>query len=257
MTPAATAFSNELMGHAACLELANLGPVGAWDYGQGIRRAKDQSFYYALSREDFSPFGTNHPLALRSRLLDPTRELKIHVFPVFLVTAFPVLQDWQWTIADTQLATSLPEALYENATLKCDNGWSGFTHVGQLTHWVVELGNGLSWWASRETPVPADHSTTALEQEALIDLFLSADILGPQGRLREWQDFMKRYEWGQWSGLNFSIRTKAPVLTAQQELAHAGLQVSIEKDNLVSCFGLSMLADDVDRIMKTLHSHQG
>ena len=57
-------FSQALRTHAKSLDLTTTMPVGAWSFGQGIRKAHEERFFWELSSSQFSPLGLHHPLSL-------------------------------------------------------------------------------------------------------------------------------------------------------------------------------------------------
>lgn len=250
-------FSAQLRAQAACIDLGQRMPVGAWDYGQGIRRAKGQSFFYELRSKSFCPFGINHPVMLKARMHVPDHEVTVHEFPEHLKAIFPSLTSWRWTIQSPEQVGSPENAYHEAPDLKSNWGWHGFSVLESCDVWVVHLNENLRWVARKVPTSPVAQGPNALEAQSWAKLFLAADVLGPKGRLMEWITHMKQYSWGEWQGLNFSFLPKLSPTEAADSLAQAGIAVDISNEKIQASFGLSMMPADVETIMGTLRAHQG
>lgn len=245
-------FSAELIANSACLDLEKLGPVGEWDYGQGLRRAKENHYFYELRAKDYSPFGVNHPTWLKAKWFEPSALPSLQAFPNYLSVKYPILKNWRWSIR--KAASSTPSDWFEeDSTLKSNLGWLGFEKLSQIKGWVVNLKGGHQWIASGEKLTLDGPTSAAYSHHELLRIFLSEDVLGENGRLKNWQSTLSKYDWGQWSGLNFSFATQA----TQEELDKIGIAVDVANGKVQAHFGLSMLTEDVEIIMRALRPYQG
>lgn len=245
-------FSTELLANAACLDLTQLGPVGDWNYGQGIRKAKDNHFFYELRAQYFFPLGINHPISLKSKWLQFDFLLTIQSFPSHFCESFPILREWNWCIRPRTTTTN-PHWFRENSTLKDPLGWDGFNRLKDIDGWIVDLNEEYEWVASSSSLGPSGPSQQAFSFQEQIKVFLSEDVFGNQGRLKEWIQKLSIYTWGKWEGLNFSFKTHASV----EDLNNAGIAADIINGELRAHFCLSMLPEDVENIMRVLRPYQG
>lgn len=260
MTPAAShspqvmpggMLSQALDEHARCLDLSKLMPVGEWDHGQGLRRAKDQAFFFDLRAANFLPFGPNHPLEIAAKL-GGSLDTSPHAFPPSLEKVMPGCSTWTWSVfhkdhkwLSRSWRTDGPW-LFEDATLKCGAGWRGGSRLLGLQGWSVSLPNDLMFCASpSKLPV-----TTSYSASAWLRLFFSEDILGPEGRLRSWQLWLAELcPWGTWEGMNLSFNARPG---SRESLAKEGYAVD-ETDGLITAhFALSMWPEDVYTIISAL-----
>lgn len=247
-------FSNELMANAACLDLIKTGPVGEWSFGQGIRKAHSDHFFYELRKKKFSLLGINHPAAIRAKWFEARTVSTTQSFPLYLSTRYPTLKDWTWYIRSK--TTHNEDGWFrEDCTLKSEFGWSGFRKLNLLQGWIVDLNNDFEWVASNKESTITDvsPSSEAFYHQELIKIFLSEDVLGINGRLNNWINRVSTFDFGNWSGLNLSFPTKA----SEKELNQIGIAADIIDGRLNAHFCLSMLSEDVENIMRVLNPYQG
>ena len=251
-------FSSQLLANAACLDLQALNAVGEWSYGQGIRRAHGDKFFYELRSFDYSPFGINHPITLKARLMADSSVLGAMSFPEHLVKRYPHLVDKKWAIQSKTNSTQSSNSFQEDATLKSTDGWDGFVNASSSPLWIVDIGHNLLWVAGSNLDSKEAVSIEKLAAQELMKLFLSPDVLGENGRLAEWKKSLTQdYQWGRWEGLNFYFTPVQGPVKSAAELSHAGIALDVVGKELRACFGLSMLPEDVTEIMRALRSQQG
>lgn len=251
-----SSFSTQLKRHAASMDLTQLMPVGKWSYGQGLRRAYDDRFYYELRHDQCGPFGLNHPLALRVRYLAGEESIADHNFSESLVRRYPALKEWKWTVAPREFAPVSADTFYEDSTVKCSGGWMGFSHLQNYSHWVVEWGGGMCWVASKRLLPSTTSTVDALEIQALAKLFLSDDVCAPNGRVDYWcQHLMSYQSHGRWEGLNYYFSPVRPPSVTQDELGRLGFALDVVGEELRASFALSMLETDVQSIMTALRAY--
>jgi hypothetical protein len=254
-------FSQALRTHAKSLDLATTMPVGTWTFGQGIRKARNESFFWELSSSEFSPLGLHHPTALVNTDELAAPPVAPQIFPSDLLNAFPQLANWTWTLLSADHAwlkrewtvssawkkSDGPWLMEEDATLKDSLGWQGFSVLPHLAGWAVKLNSSTCWVASPAT-LPQD-GLSASTQRAQLRLFLSTDALGPEGRLQEWRRLLiSTFPEAQVTGLNVRLTDQSTV-----ELAQRGLSCDdLGGKNIGLCFPLSFLKEDLAGVVKLL-----
>ncbi len=254
-------FSQALRTHAKSLDLATTMPVGRWTFGQGIRRAHEERFFWELSSSEFSPLGLHHPTALVSTGELPHTPAAPQTFPKDLLNAFPQLDNWTWTLLSADHAWLKREwtvssawkksngawLMEEDATLKDSLGWQGFSVLPHLTCWAVKLSASTYWVASPAT-LPQDGLAASIER-AQLRLFLSSDVLGPEGRLQELRRLIiATFPTAQVTGLNVRISDQSAI-----ELAQRGVSCDdLGGKSIGLCFPLSFLKEDLAGVVKRL-----
>ena len=116
-------FSQALRTHAKALDLTTTMPVGAWSFGQGIRKAHKDNFFWELSSSQFSPLGLNHPTALMSTDDLTSAPVAPQVFAKDLVNAFPQLADWTWTLLHAEHTWLKRDWTVSSAWQKSEGAW--------------------------------------------------------------------------------------------------------------------------------------
>jgi hypothetical protein len=249
-------FSRELRRHAGSLDLTSCAPVGDWNFGQGIRRAAEKSFFWELRAQHFLPLGLNHPIDL-SVSSDPLA-LTPQSFSADVIALFPVLKDWTWSILPsdhewlkktwvdaTAWKKAYGENLREDATFKAATGWLGFSVLERLKSWAIPMGE-FTWVASNQS-LPAG----GLASEKMIrtlKILLSLDVLAPTGRLAELAQLIQStFPQASLEGLNLQVKHAHPTFSARG-LAHDSPQPGV----IGLCFPLSFLPEDLVGIEKLL-----
>jgi hypothetical protein len=236
-------------------------PVGSWSYGQGIRKAQGESFFWELSSSQFSPLGLHHPTALVQSDALTTTSVAPQPFAKDLIVAFPQLADWTWTLLGAEHSWLQREwaissawkksfgswLMEEDATLKDSLGWQGFSELPHLAGWAVKI-NADTHWVASPTSLPLD-GLAASSERALLRLFLSSDALGPEGRLQEWRrHLIGTFQAAKIEGLNVRIEAQS-----RSELANQGLSCDdLGGNNIGLCFPLSFLKEDLSGVAKLL-----
>ena len=254
-------FSQALRTHAKSLDLTTTMPVGPWSFGQGIRKAHEESFFWELSSSQFSPLGLHHPTALVNTDELTAAPVAPQPFAKDLVSAFPQLTNWTWTLLNaehawlkrewsTSSAWKKSEGAWlkeEDTTLKDSLGWQGFSVLPHLAGWAVKL-HDSTYWVAAPSPLPQDGLAASTER-AQLRLFLSSDALGPEGRLQEWRrQLMTTFPTAQVTGLNVRITNQSAV-----ELAQRGLSCDdLGGKSIGLCFPLSFLKEDLAGVVKLL-----
>jgi hypothetical protein len=254
-------FSQALRTHAKSLDLATTMPVGTWSFGQGIRKAHGERFFWELSSAEFSPLGLHHPLALVSTDVLTATPMAPQTFTQDLLNVFPQLANWTWSLLSSDHAwlkrdwtVSCAWQKYdgawlkeEDATLKDSLGWQGFSVLPHLAGWAVKL-SASTYWVASPAALPLDGLAASAER-AQLRLFLSSDALGPDGRLQEWRRrLLSTFPAAQVTGLNVRIADKSVV-----ELAHRGLSCDdLGGKSIGLCFPLSFLKEDLAGVGKLL-----
>lgn len=254
-------FSQALRTHAKSLELKTTMPVGEWNYGQGIRKALEQRFFWELSSKNFSPLGLHHPTALVMIDRPVSNTEAPQSFSPDLLKVFPQLADWKWTLVkrdhpwmkrDWTLTSAWTKSsgpwLFEtDATLKSALGWQGLEEVSQLKGWAVQLNSDVCWVAS-PSELPLDGLDVSNER-ALLRLFLSADALGPQGRMQELRlRLLQRFPSATIQGLNVQLNS-----FSSKEMALKGLSCDeVDEKKIGLCFPLSFLVEDLAGVVQLL-----
>lgn len=244
-----TTFSERLTSHSRSLRLTTVAPVGPWTYGQGIRRAEGDTFFWDLSASNFKPLGLNHPLDLKP----PVRQDgPVFSFSDGLLKSFPRFAEFKWTLLPAQhpwLATEAGEACFteRDCTLKCESGWLGFEKREHFSTWIVPL-DAQTFWVASKNPLPHQELPPAQSHQWL-HAFLSSDAIGATGRLRELAELLTHaLNPIARSGLVLTFRSRAP-----HELSRHGLHCDIVGDGEIRlCFPLAILAEDVSGLQKLL-----
>ena len=254
-------FSQALRTHAKSLDLTTTMPVGPWSYGQGIRKAHNESFFWELSSSQFSPLGLHHPTALVTTDELSFASVAPQPFPKDLLNVLPQLVDWTWTllradhtwlkrewsVSSAWQKYTGPWLMEEDATLKDSLGWQGFSELPHLAGWAVKFSKDMYWVASPAN-LPQDGLAASLER-AQLRLFLSSDALGPDGRLQEWRrQLMSTFSTEQVTGLNVRMANISAIELAQQGLSCDDLG----RKNIGLCFPLSFLKEDLAGVVKLL-----
>lgn len=254
-------YSQALRTHAKSLELDATMPVGEWTYGQGIRKAHGNHFFWELSSKNFSPLGLHHPTALVAIDVPVVNQEAPQSFAVDLLKAFPQLADWKWTIVKGDHAwmkrewthssawkkKSGPWLFETDATLKGALGWQGLEEITQLKGWAVQLNSELCWIASN-SDLPLDGMAAPTER-AQLRVFLSADALGPHGRMQELRhQVSSSFNAATIQGLN--VELNAP---SSEFFSAKGLSCDdIGGKKIGLCFPLSFLKEDLAGVAKLL-----
>ncbi len=254
-------FSQALRTHAKSLELVTTMPVGEWNYGQGIRKALGQQFFWELSSSNFSPLGLHHPTALVTIDRPVSNSEAPQSFSPDLLKVFPQLADWKWTLVNrdhpwmkrqwthtSAWKKSSGDWLFEtDATFKGALGWQGLEEVSQLKGWAVQLNSGLCWVASL-SELPLD-GLDAVNERAQLRLLLSADALGPQGRMQELRlKLLTSFPGSTIQGLNVQLTS-----FSYQSMALNGLSCDeIDEKKIGLCFPLSFLEEDLAGVVQLL-----
>jgi hypothetical protein len=237
-------FSQQLRYHASSLDLKHIGPVGDWDFGQSIRRATGDSFFYDLSLSHFWPLGLNHPLALKSDFRDSTPQ----IFKSDLVGQLPHLEKFKWVVLsdkaylDFKNAHPLTEKI--NAAIDSLWGWK-LLEAKQTQAFSVKLADN-SFWVCSIDPL---QSSDLVKHHAWLNLFLSTTIIGPQGRLAAVQDMLKKtFNQTELSGLNLNLTMDCERLSAKGIKAQAQ---SPQESTLH--FPVSVLKSDLEQVEQLVH----
>lgn len=254
-------FSQALRMHAKSLDLNTTMPVGTWSFGQGIRKAQGESFFWELSSSQFSPLGLHHPTTLM--LADESTDAPVEslAFAKDLTNGIPQLAQWTWTLLHADhpwlnrqwsISTAWQKShgawlMEDDATLKDSLGWQGFSELSHLEGWAVKLSQNVYWVAS-PSALPQD-GLAARSERALLRLFLSTDALGPQGRLQELRHLLQTtFPSALVTGLNVRIADLSAL-----DLAPRGLSCDDIGDKGIGlCFPLSFLREDLAGVTKLL-----
>jgi hypothetical protein len=252
-------FSERIIFHARSLGLTQLGAVGNWLCGQGIRRARQNDYFWDLTLNNYSPLGIHHPTTLAPIEIS---SWGVYSFSNDMHNLYPALETWQWTVIsvkhswlqdktwDRVSAWELnrkTDHLWEtDPTLKTDKGWLGFSHLDRLTSWCVQIDSEAVWCASKISLPISD--LTMQEKYQWLRPFLSADALANDGRLSELitllSDVLKPDER---NGLNFKFYNKSA-----EKLAEQGLSCDGSKNNISCYFPLSILHEDIQGLRSLL-----
>ncbi len=253
------AFSQSLRTHAVCLDLQHTMPVGAWTFGQGIRRAHGNQFFWELRSQNFQPLGLNHPITLR-----PTNfKTEPQKFPATLSAFFPELATWQWSLVKAehpwlqrawqtasawQLAPPTTSWSCElDATFKSEFGWQGFSLLKNLQGWAIHLTPEIVWIAA-PTPLP-DSQAECGAHWPVMQLLLQADVLSPTGRIQEVQQKLRSlFAPADIAGLNVRLETRHAAELSQRGLAGD----SVPPSHLGLAFPLSFLPSELHEIAQLL-----
>jgi hypothetical protein len=240
-------FSEQLRLHASSLDLESIGPVGDWDFGQSIRRAKDKSFFYDLSAHDFYPLGLNHPLMIRSTIIDPSP----CAIPSTLTSKLAGLAGLKWVVLSANTYDQFKQGKqileHEAFTLHSLWGLRDFEKI-QSTSISVRLGDGF-WWVLSSLELP---SSDTQSHHGWLNLFLSTDVLGPEGRLAKVQKIIMRYfRLSQMEGLSFQTTGSAA------KLALLGIRADqISATEVAFHFPVSVLQADIEKIHQLITSKE-
>ena len=240
-------FSEQLRLHASSLDLESIGPVGDWDFGQSIRRAKNKSFFYDLSARDFYPLGLNHPLMIRSPITDPSP----CAISSTLASKLSGLTGLRWVVlsANTydQFKQGKKTVEHEAFTLHSLWGLRDFEKVTSGTL-AVRLGDGY-WWVLSSLELPGSDT---LSHHGWLNLFLSTDVLGPEGRMARVQKMiMSRFDLSRMDGLSFQAKGSAA------KLAQMGIRADqVSATQVALHFPVSVLQADIEKIHQLITSKE-
>ncbi|MBY0517745.1 MAG: hypothetical protein K2P81_12615 [Bacteriovoracaceae bacterium] len=244
-------FSQRLRLNAHSLELKSLMSASKdWDYGQGIRKAVGESYFWELSSEDFLPLGLNHPLFLKNLDTQTPVEIVARHFPTFLNSKFLELKDWTWNLLASEQVNELKitnNCFEEDATIKCQNSWIGFTKLRDHDYWIVKINNELSWVASSKL-LPLS-TISSPEIRAVFNLFFTEDIMGEGGRVQELNSKLQAlFPEFQVEGLNVFINGKSA-----NDLSLKGISCDDLGDKEIRlCFPTSVLQADLEGIREII-----
>lgn len=232
-------FSEQLRLHASSLDLEDLAPVGAWDYGQSIRRAKNKTFFYDLSVKSFYPLGLHHPLMLRSAVTDTAPV----PFVATLADKLPVLAQSKWIVLSAAAYGMFKQnkPITELKAFTISSIW-GLKEFENTKHEFisVRLSDGCVFVvSSHELP-----ASDTLVHHGWLNLFLSPEVLGPAGRLAAVQKFLVEvFDLKSIQGLSFTHSGNAV------QLSQRGLCVDeAAPKEVVLHFPVSVLKRDVEAI---------
>ncbi len=241
-------FSQALRHHAHSLDLLDLMPVGAWTFGQGVRRAHANRFFWDLSSTNFNPFGLHHPVVLRAT--GDQTSVSAEEFEKGIIALIPGLEDWRWTLVSADhpiLKIKDSSFLLENSLLKSPLGWSGLEKINQLKSWAVQISESTYFYASTsELPLEVVRDPTAI---AWLKLFFTSDILGPDGRLAQVREQLHiKFPSAKIIGTQLLLSHSSP-----SSLQERGLNVDILSSGQVRlCFPLSYLISDLEGVKSLL-----
>ncbi len=241
-------FSQALRQHAHSLDLTDLMPVGEWSFGQGVRRAHGNRFFWDLSSTAFNPFGLHHPVVLRATADENSPSA--HEFGRDIVALISGLASWRWTLisADHPILQVEDESFFlENSLLKSPLGWSGLEKINQLKSWAVQISESTYFYASTsELPLEVVRDPTAI---AWLKLFFTSDILGPDGRLAQVREQLhSKFPSAKIIGTQLLLSHSSP-----SSLQERGLNVDILSSGQVRlCFPLSYLNSDLEGVKSLL-----
>ncbi|MFN9109374.1 MAG: hypothetical protein ACK5XN_04800 [Bacteroidota bacterium] len=241
-------FSQALRQHAHSLDLTDLMPVGKWTFGQGVRRAHGNRFFWDLSSTAFNPFGLHHPVVLR--LTEDESSISAREFGRDIVSLIPGLATWRWTLISAEnpiLRTQDTSFFLENSLLKSPLGWSGLEKVNQLKNWAVKISESTYFYASNcELPAEIVRDATAI---AWLKLFFTSDILGPEGRLAQVREQLhSKFSSAKIIGTQILLSHSSP-----GSLQERGLNLDIlTSDQIRLCFPLSYLNSDLEGVKALL-----
>ena len=236
-------FSQKLRLHASSLDLNLIKSVGEWDFGQSIRRATGDTFFYDLSLSHFWPLGLNHPLSLGSESTDPSPQS----FRPELVERLPHLEKLKWVTLTKEsfldFKKTHPLSLKIGSDIDSIWGWK-LLEEKQPQSFCVEFSDA-SYWVCSTDPLP---NSSLLKHHSWLDLFLSTTILGAQGRLVAVQSMLKQvFNLSQISGLNLSVALSSDRLDTR------GIKVRAKSAHESSLhFPVSVLKSDVERIKQII-----
>lgn len=241
-------FSQALRQHAHCLDLTELMSVGYWSFGQGVRRAHENRFFWDLSSTGFNPFGLNHPVVLRT-LPNDTYEHEQN-FGKDIIALIPALADWRWTLIGSDhplLKIQDSTFLQETSVLSSPLGWNGLEKINQLRSWSVQVSPNTYFFASRDN-LPSEHVKDPASN-AWIKLFLTLDILGPEGRLADVREQLhSHFPNSRIIGTQVVLSHSSPA-----SLLAKGLKVDIlSSDQIRLCFPISFLNSDLEGVKSLL-----
>lgn len=232
-------FSQKLRLHASSLDLNLIKSVGSWDFGQSIRRAIGDAYFYDLSLSHFWPLGLNHPLSLGPESTDPSPQS----FRSELVALLPHLEKLQWVVLceKSYLDFKKGHPVLEKSGTDLDSIWGWkFLEEKQPQSFCVEFADA-SYWVCSTDPLP---NSSLLKHHSWLNLFLSSTILGPQGRLVAVQSMLKRvFNLPEISGLNLSVSLSSDLLDTQ------GIKVRAKSahESLLH-FPVSVLKSDIEKV---------
>lgn len=240
-------FSEQLRLHASSLDLESIGPVGDWEFGQSIRRAKDKSFFYDLSARHFYPLGLNHPLMIRSSITDPSP----CAISSALVNKISGLAGFKWVVLSASAYAQFKQGkqIVEHEAFTLHSLW-GLREFEKITSGTisVRLSDGY-WWVLSSVELP---NSDSLHHHGWLNLFLSTDVLGPEGRLARVQKMIMSYfHLSQMEGLSFRAKGSAA------KLALIGIRADqISATEVELHFPVSVLQADIEKIHQLITSKE-
>ncbi len=240
-------FSEQLRLHASSLDLKTICAVGDWDYGQSIRRAKADSYFYDLSLKNFYPLGLNHPLMIRSLATDGAPQ----EFNSSLSSKLSGLKLFKWVVLDAKDYRDLKSKRliheYDSFSINSIWGLSVFETL-EFETFSVRLSDG-SLWVCSSLELPA---SSQLIHHSWLNLFLTPDVLGPEGRLASVHKLLiKVFNPAEIQGLTLRLRGEVHALSQRGILAekYSESEVSLH-------FPISVLSSDVEKIYQIIASKE-
>lgn len=257
-------FSEQLIFHGRSLNLTQTRPVGDWSFGQGIRFAHEDSFFWGLKSVGFHPLGLNHPVTLKKKL---RADLKPQAFSSSTLKRFPQLENWKWSIVTcdqtvmkkdwTKINAWSNNTLLdsenlqeEDCTLKSLWGWGGWKFIDQIKYWSVRLEENVFWVASPE-PLPSIESKF-MKQMNELELILHPLMQENDGRIQAINKLLRAcFPHSKIYGLNVIIESK-------DDLNKYSIQCdSLGEDTFGLCFPTSLLQEDLGMIQTVINKIKG
>ncbi len=238
-------FSELLRQHASSLDLEALCPVGPWEYGQSIRRAKGDCFFFDLSLKNFYPLGLNHPLMLRPTISDPAPKS----FSEALKARLPGLESRKWVVlSENAYLRYKPNANeIKRKSFIIDSIWGlKELEVDSADTFSVWLSDASVWVCSKDELPSSD----ILIHHNWMNLFFNPDVLGPEGRLVEVQKkIMTTFEVTSLDGLSLKLSGSSLALSL------LGLLVeSVSDSEYMLHFPVSVLFSDIEKVHQMIKS---
>ena len=242
-----TSFSKQLRLHASSLDLKQIGPVGAWEFGQSIRRALGHTFFYDLSLDHFYPLGLHHPATLRVA----AHEDNPQSFGKDLIEALPHLRDFKWAVLSQSRYQDFLKnnntLVKANASLDSVWGWS-VLEQNNYQHFSVKLAD-QTYFLSSIDEIP---SSDTFVHHRWLRLFFSTKVLGPNGRLKVVSEQLRKcFNLSQLNGLSFNLPLPLNQLSSQ------GIKAEHFSSHEVTLhFPISVLISDIENVEQIVKSQR-